>query len=149
MLASRLVQLIESHSERLSEELLNKFFTTERCSDMLKVPPAELRSRSHEIYRNLSDWLLAKTEPEIEARYLQIGRDRYRQGVALSHFICAINLTREHVHEFLRRETFSDNSLELFGHLELVRMLDQFFDKVVYYTAVGYEREAQRNGRAA
>ena len=68
MIATNLVQLIESHSEQLADSAMETFMTSDKCRDLLKVPPDELRSRSQEIYKNLSDWLLEKTEKDIEAR---------------------------------------------------------------------------------
>src|SRR6185295_18734875 len=66
MLAVRLVRLIENHSEQLSRDLSEKVWNSPRCSDLHKVPPDELKARTHEIYRNLSEWLLNKTEAELE-----------------------------------------------------------------------------------
>jgi hypothetical protein len=140
MLASKLVRLIEAHSDRLSDDLLAKFQRSERCSDLHKVPPGELRDRTREIYRNLSDWLLSKTEEEIENRYVEIGERRALQGVAFSHFVYAMMITKEHLQQFLQREGFSDTSLALYSELELVLMLDQFFDRALYYATRGYER---------
>src|SRR6266851_3909756 len=72
MLASKLVRLIEAHSDRLADDLLAKVQNSERCSDLRNVPADELRDRTHEIYRNLSDWLLSKTEQDIATRYMEI-----------------------------------------------------------------------------
>jgi hypothetical protein len=36
--------------------------------------------------------------------------------------------------------------MELHGELELMHLLNQFFDRALYYTAVGYERERARIG---
>jgi len=140
MLAVRLVRLIESHSENLARGLMHKFETSEKCSDLHKVPREELHARSHEIYRNLSDWLLHKTESEVEHRYSEIGARRAHQGVTFSHFIWAIIATKEHLRQFLQHEGFADNPVELYGQLEMLPLLDQFFDRAVYYTAIGYER---------
>jgi len=140
MLAVRLVRLIESHSDQLARGLMHKFETSEKCSDLRKVPREELHARSHEIYRNLSDWLMHKTEGEVERRYLEIGERRASQGVSLSHYIWAIAATKEHLREFLQREGFGDRPIELYGQLEMLHLLDQFFDRAVYYAAVGYER---------
>ena len=55
MIAVRLVRLIEQHSDELTDGLLQKFQTSARTTDLRKVPIQELRNRSHEILRNLSD----------------------------------------------------------------------------------------------
>jgi hypothetical protein len=146
MLAGRLVKLIEKHAEELSRELSEKVWNSTRCSDLHKVPSNELEARTREIYRNLSDWLLNKTEAELEQRYTELGARRAEQGVAYSHFLWAITATREHLRTFVQREGLSDSAMELHGELELMHLLGQFFDRALYYAAVGYERERDRIG---
>ena len=146
MLAIRLVKLIEKHSEQLSRELSEKVWNSPRCSDLRKVPPDELEARTREIYRNLSDWLLNKTEAELDQRYTELGARRAEQGVAYSHFLWAITATKEHLLAFVQREGLSDTALELHGELELLHLLSQIFDRALYYAAVGYEDERGRIG---
>ncbi len=141
MLAIRLVRLIEKHSEQLSRELSEKVWSSPRCSDLHKVPATELEARTHEIYRNLSDWLLDKTEADVERRYTELGAVRAQQGVAYSHFLWAITATKEHLRTFIQREGLSESAMELHGELELLHLLNQFFDRALYYAAVGYECE--------
>lgn len=141
MLAIRLVRLIENHIEQLSRDLSEKVWNSPRCSDLSKVPASELQARTREIYRNLSDWLLDKTETQVERRYTELGAARAQQGVAYSHFVWAITATKEHVRAFVQREGLSDNAVELHGELELLHLLSRFFDLVLYYAAVGYEQE--------
>ena len=146
MLAIRLVRLIEAHSEQLSHELSEKVWNSPRCSDLRKVPAAELEARTREIYRNLSDWLMGKTEADVERRYTELGETRAQQGVAYSHFVWAVTATKEHMCTFIQREGLSDSAMELHGELELLHLLDQFFDRALYYAAVGYERGRERMG---
>jgi hypothetical protein len=80
----RLVRLIESHSDQLSRDLSEKVWNSPRCSDLRKVPANELEARTREIYRNLSDWLVGKTEADVERRYTELGATRAQQGVAYS-----------------------------------------------------------------
>ena len=146
MLAGRLVRLIEKNAEKLAHDLSEKVWNSPRCSDLRKVPPDELRARAREIYQNLNNWLMDLTEAEIERRYTELGARRASQGVAYSHFLWAITNTREHMIAFVQREGLSDSAVELHGELELMRVLGQFFDRALYYTAVGYETERTRIG---
>jgi hypothetical protein len=148
MLAVRLVRLIESHSEQLSRGLTEKVWNCPRCSDLQKVPADEFRARTQEIYRNLSDWLLNKTEVEVERRYIELGMRRARQGVAFSHFVWAVTATKEYVRDFVQREGLSDRAVDLYGELELLALLDQFFDRALYYAAIGYERAYEARERS-
>jgi hypothetical protein len=139
MIAVRLVRLIEQHSDDLTEGLLRKFQTSPRTSDLKKVPAHELRARSHEIICNLSEWLLSKADSDVERRYRAIGELRASQEVSLAHVCWGIMLTKEHIWNFLQREVFLRGPLEIFGEMELLRLLDQFFDRAICYTAEGYE----------
>ena len=74
MFSIRLVNLIEFHADKLAQGLMRRLQNSPQASEMLrKVPADELKSRVHEIYRNLGDWLLKKTESEIEERYTGVG----------------------------------------------------------------------------
>jgi hypothetical protein len=145
MLAARLVQLIEAHSAPLSEQLLQKFLTTPQCNDLNKVPASELKQRSYEIYRNLSDFLTRATARDVEERYIHLGVSRHHQGVALSHLVYALTMTKDHLIDYLEQQQFyADNALALIGHLEFHRMLDQFFARAIHGAVVGYERAEQQ-----
>lgn len=145
MLAVNLVRLIETHTDQLSRELTEKLWDSPRCSDLHKVPAKELEARSREIYRNMCDWLLDK-QVEVERRYTELGALRAQQAVAYSHFVWAVTATKEQVRAFVQREGLSQNAMELHGELELLHLLGQFFDRALYYAAVGYELERNRIG---
>ena|ERR1039458_2749625 len=140
MLAYRLLRLVETHSDALAAGLLEKTQNSPLLPDYNNVPPEELRQRVHEIYRHLADWLLGKSELDIERRYLEIGARRAQQGVPLSQLIWAIILTKKNLWDFLKQEAVLDRPAEISGELEVEELLDQFFDRAIYYAAVGYER---------
>ena len=140
MLAYRLVRLIETHSDALAAGLLQRVQNSELTQEYRNVPPEELKQRVYEIYRHLGDWLLGKTEFDIEARYREIGVRRAQQRVPLSQLTMTIILTKENLWEFLKKESVLDRPVEVFGELELLQLLEQFFDHAIYYAAVGYER---------
>jgi hypothetical protein len=54
-------------------------------------------------------------------------------------------LTRDHLWQFLQREAFADNIVELHGELELYQMLNQFFDRAAYYGILGYDEVRQQD----
>jgi len=140
MLLYRLVRLIESHSEALASSLLVKVQESEHTPELRKVAREEVRERAYEIYRHLGDWLLGKSEFDIEKLYLEIGTRRARQGVPLSQVVMAIILTKENLWEFLRKESPLDRPVEVFGELEMLQLLEQFFDRAIFYAALGYEQ---------
>jgi hypothetical protein len=143
MIALRLVRLIEDHSDELSATLIAKLRASAHTADMRKVPADELQERTNEILQHLNEWLLTKTGRDIQQRYREIGERRAEQGVALSDFCWSIILTKEHLWEFLQREGFLRGPIELYGELELLRLLDQFFDRALCFATEGYQRHIE------
>lgn len=143
MLGIKLVRLIEKHSEVLSRGLAQEIRKSDRTSDFRKIPPEELQLAASEVYRNLGDWLLQKTDSDIAGRFRAIGVQRARSGIRLHQFIWALMLTRDHLWHFLRREAFADTVLQLHGELELHGSLNQFFDRAIYYAIQGYEQAGE------
>ena len=140
MLAYRLVKLIEVHSEGLATALREKIENCDRCAAYKNVPPDELTHVVYEMYRNLGEWLLGKTEADIEHRYTAIGAKRAQQEVPLSQVIWVIAVVKENLWEYLRKADVLERPAEIFGELEMLQLLEQFFDRAMYYAALGYER---------
>ena len=141
MLAYRLLRLVETHSDSLAAGLLEKTKTSPLLPDYNNVPPEDLKQQVREIYRHLAEWL-GKSELDIEKRYLEVGAKRAKQGVPLSQLIWAIILTKNNLLDFLKKEAVLDRPAEISGELEVEELLDQFFDRAIYYAAVGFERSS-------
>ena len=144
MLGIKLVRLIEAHSEALSQGVVKVIRASERTSDFKAIPREDLQRRIGEVYRNLGEWLLQKTEGDIALRFKAIAARRAAEGIRLPQFIWALMLTRDHLLHFLRHEAFADNVVALYGELELHQLLDQFFDRAVYHSVVGYEEASSK-----
>jgi hypothetical protein len=136
----RLVRLIEMHSHELAACLLDRVHNSEATPDYQLVPDEDLKERVYEIYHHLGDWLMTKDELDLEARYLRIGARRAQQDVPFSQVAWAIVLTKDTLWEFLKKESEMDRPVEVFGELEMLQLLDRFFDRAAYYAAVGHEK---------
>jgi hypothetical protein len=131
MMLYRLVRLIETHSQSLSPSLLDQVQGSERTRTYQKnVRVEELKERVYEIYRHLGEWLVGKDESHLEQRYLQIGARRACQRVPMSEMTWVIVLTKENLLEFVKKES-----------VEMLQLLEQLFDRAIYYATVGYELE--------
>jgi len=147
MYAFKLIRLIETRADHLSEGLIHRLKKSDRCSELLqRVPSDELRRRSYEIYRDLSDWLLHTPESELEKRYVGLGVKRARQGVPYGDLLWAVSTTKEHLWQFMLAEGLFTEPIDLFGEIDLLHSMDQFFDRILYFSAMGYEsaRQAER-----
>jgi hypothetical protein len=142
MMWYRLVRLIETHSQSLSPSLLDQVQGSERTRTYQKnVPVEELKERVYEIYHHLREWLIGKDESRLEQRYLQIGARRACQRVPMSEMTWVIILTKENLLEFIKKESVMERPVEVFGELEMLQLLEQFFDRAIYHAIVGYELE--------
>jgi hypothetical protein len=149
MLALKLVHLIEANSDKLASNLTARIKNSPRTKSFEKVPELELHERTYEIYRHLDEWLLDKTETEIANFYTALGVRRASQGVAVGDFVWALVITKETLWDFLRSDAMSDKAMELFGELELLHLLDQFFDRATYFVLRGYEEYASKGAPVA
>jgi hypothetical protein len=141
LLAYRLVRLIETHADKLADSALKLLQDSEKTRTFAKGEAgADFRKAVCEIYTHLGEWVMGKSEEDIARRYSEIGRQRAAQGVRLSELNWAIVIARESLWEFLKGEDALERPTEVFGELKLLQLLEQFFDRAIYYAAVGYEQ---------
>lgn len=144
-IAGRLVHLIETNAARLSRDLLESVLNSDRATDMRRIDSVELMQRAKEIYGDLGQWLLNKTEADIERRYGQLGERYAKLGISESHWVWSIVLGRQQLWRFLESEAFPEGAFEVFSELELVQTLDHFFDRLVYHGIAGFEAARSRS----
>jgi hypothetical protein len=134
------MRLIETHAEELAGTLETRIANSDRCIDYCRVAPDELRTLVGGIYGHLGQWLITKTEEDLERRYTMIGIRRAEQRVPVSQLLWCIVLVKENLWAFLREHENLDSTAQVFGELELVQMVDQFFDGALYFAVRGHER---------
>ena len=140
MLAYRMVRLIEKHSQELVLSLQQKLEQSDRCPSYGAVPREELAKAVGEFYHHFGEWLLGKTEGDIRRRFEKIGARRAEQQVPVCELIWCIALVKENLWEYLRGGSEEDNATEVFSELEVLQLLEQFFDHAMYFAALGHER---------
>ena len=146
MFSVKMIQLIKSHAEVLSEQLMHRLERSRQCPGLLrKVPAYKSQECAYEMYRNLSDWLitLTKNQSDIEEEYVSIGMQRARQGVPFSELLFAFSATKECLWGHLEENAVFEDPVELIGDLNLLHSIGRFFDQVAHAAALGYE-EAHR-----
>ena len=143
---SRLVRLIEGHSEELAIGLTAKLRQSERTTDFRKIPAEELQKTTAALYHNLGEWVLNKTEQDIEKHFVSIAERRAAEGIGLQQFVWALIISRNHLYRFLLGHAFADSIFELYNELELQQLLNQFFERAIYYGVGAYEATRERIG---
>ena len=143
MLGIHFARLIERHSEQLAKGLVTQLQSSERTKGYREVPRSQLHHQLEELYHNLSLWLTTKTESEIEHRYHELGLRRSEQGIPVEQFTWAVIVAKEHLWNFLQREAMADQAFQLLSELDFLMLLDQFFDRALYYGVSAYSRAAK------
>jgi hypothetical protein len=149
LLALRLVQTIEAHAEEITRGVLEDLAKNPRTPSYHLLPRPELHRRAYEVYRNLGRWLSEKTDSMVEAWYTDLGQERCGEGIPLSEVVYALILTKYHLRDYIRECGLVESAVELYQEQELHRLVGHFFDKAMYYTVRGYEREVARRMRPA
>ncbi len=144
MLGLKLVRLIEKHCEDVAESLMAKLRTSERTPAYRKIDKDELRASLVALYAHLEEWLLSKTDSDVEQHFRAVGTRRAKEGVPSSEVAWALMLSKQQLWSFVYREAAAEKALELYGELEFLETLDRFFDRAVYYALIGYEESARR-----
>ena len=144
MLSIHFARLIENHSEELAEGLARRLHQSERTPAYRDIPSDALKQQLQDLYENLSLWLTTKTEAEIEARYTDVGRRRARQGIPIAQFSWAVIMSKEYLWQFLLREAMADHAMQLLSELDFLLLLEQFFDRALYYSVRAYDAATKR-----
>jgi len=141
MRALKLVQHMKANGDRMSEALIQQIRSSDRCGDLLrKVPADEQKLSAFEIYRDLTDWLGVEADSPFKSRYVDLGIQRAHQGVPLDQVFWAVCIAREYLWEYIQQECLLDEPVEFWGGVMLLRSLDRFFDRTLYFTVVGYQK---------
>lgn len=140
MLAHRLMRLVETHADALVERLEKKIESCGRCDEYRNVSSTELKTLVAGIYGQLGQWLITRTEADLERRYTAIGARRAEEHVPVSQLLWCIVLVKENLWEYLRENEHLEDTSQIFGELVLTQMVDQFFDRAMYYAVRGHEQ---------
>jgi len=141
-LSEKLVRVIERNAEELTNNWLRdvqKHFSTPTYHT---YDAEKLYQRAFLVYSQLGKWISRETtKEEIASHYTAVGMERRREGFALSEVIQALIITRRHVWIKILSEGILDTALDMHKALELNNRVILFFDRAIYYTALGYEAQ--------
>jgi hypothetical protein len=142
VISRRLIQLVEQNADRLTNDLIEAVRRDPRTAAYHRMSDEDLHERALDLFRNLGQWLSARTEFAVQTRYEAFGRRRFQEGIPFSHVLFALSMAKTMLLDFLRGSVSGD-SQELPLEYELALAVSQFYDKAVYHAAVGYEQAAR------
>jgi hypothetical protein len=141
MRAPKLVQLMKTKSAELSEGLVRKIRASEKCGDLFsRVPESEHEQYALEIFQDLTQWLGDEKDSILEQRYVDLGSRRAVQGVPLCQLSWAMSIARESLWDYTQQECLLEEPVEFWGGVVLLRSLNSFFDRTLYFALLGYQK---------
>jgi hypothetical protein len=142
-LAKNLVSLIERDAESLARRWLEIVRMDPGTPAFHRWDERQLYTRVFKVYSNLGRSISQRTtKKEIAREYIALGRQRYAEGFALSEVIRALIISRRVLWQKVQADGFLDTALDLNLALELNGRVLLFFDRAIYYAALGYEEAA-------
>jgi hypothetical protein len=133
--------------------VLQDLRTNERTPSFRRLNAADVETRVSALFYNLGKWIGNADESAVSAEYEQMGRDRFREGVAVSELIYALLISKHHLRRCIRENGLVEFAgdriapqellpVELHSIQELNYQVGEFFDRALYHLARGYELEA-------
>jgi hypothetical protein len=138
--SQKLVSLIEQNAHELTMSYLRDIKEQTSMPTYRAYDEAELYKRAHRVYSQLGQWISQEaTREETKDYWTELGRQRREEGFALSEIIRSLHLIRRHLWLKVQAEGLLDTALDLYQAMELHNRVIVFFDRAVYYAAIGFE----------
>jgi len=137
MVALRLVRLIETYSDKIAAGLAAKIDTSARRGAVQQFPKFELLIFIRDLLEQLKEWLLDNKKTEIKDHFCEMGARLAAQGIALAHICRVAVITKEQLWRFLQEQALP-RPIELYGEMELLWIVSQFFDRTLCCIVEGY-----------
>jgi len=142
MLSAKLLQRVEDHWESIASAVIEQTRTDPNTPHHRELDDQELIARVRDLVHNLGEWLASQDEAELSARYEEVGRARFLDGMPLAEVVYKLHLIELKTVEYIQHANAAQSAVEIFGELEMLRALHRFFAIVVYSVVKGYERAA-------
>jgi len=139
MLSAKFLNLIETHSEQITEQVLGQLLASKQTASIQRLPRSELATHCHQVLDHLGEWLTVTGEKEIAQSYEARGRARAAEGVPLSEAIYFLTLLKRKMLDYIREQAIAMTNLDFYAQDELRRRVGLFFDWAIYYLARGHE----------
>jgi hypothetical protein len=132
---------------KYKEELTDNWMKIVRNQQLTRSYQAfdqeKARERALTVLSQLSRWLAGDlTKGDIESTYTALGARRRREGFSLAEVVRALTVTRRVLwFKFQAEGVLEKKVLDARQALEINNRVVQFFDRAIYFTAVGFERQ--------
>ena len=155
MISAKVVELIEIHASRLTNDVAQDLTTNPRTPGFRAVPRERLEQRVFQLLNHLGNWIGDPRSAKVEAEFAEWGSRRFDQGIPISEIVYAIIVLKQHLSRYIgdnglvdaafpRTESEYVLPMHLHSLQELNTRVGEFFDEALYQLTCGYEQRARR-----
>jgi ADP-ribose pyrophosphatase YjhB (NUDIX family) len=140
-LSDKLIQIIEDNAEVIAGRWMDDVRSNPTTPSYARFDKDSSLIRNGLVISQFGKWLGGYYSSEDISRfYTNLGKNRKKEGFALSELISALSLTRKHIWEFALSQKMWTSTMDIYMTLELERRMMLFFDKAAYHISRGYEQ---------
>jgi hypothetical protein len=136
---SDLMLNIQSNAQRLAAEYVADLVANPKTPHFAKLAREDLERVADELYGKLADWLAERHVEGLETEFRARARRQRKAGMPLTEIVYAVLLLKAHVWGFVKRNAMVDSIGDLYQRDEAIVLIGEFFDRLIYATAKGYE----------
>ena len=141
MLYQKYIRLVEDHAQQLTQTWLKEVKKNPSTQGYTKLSDEELTRRIYDVFNRLGKWVIQKDPLNREAaeHFIKMGRERASENFQVSEVIYALILTRVVMWQYILDQGIINTTIDFQQALEFYKIVTSFFDKAVYFVALGYE----------
>jgi len=142
MLSDVLIMLIKERAADIARLWLAEACENPTTARYKTVDQDKLLERATTALSQFGRWLSGhEADREVTDFYVQIGRERKRQGFYAHEILSVLMLLKKHVWTFARNHGVWERPIDVYRVLELNRRMAAFFDRAMYHATRGFELE--------
>ncbi len=144
LISDRLVDLVEKNADLIGRYWLQDVIRTESTYRYHSFDSTMLYERVFRVLSQFGKWLKGfYSEEDFKQYYVELGRERKREGFGLSEVLNALTLVRRNIWKFALSHGVWTETLNIYMALELDMRIVTFFDKAMHYTSIGYTEQTE------
>lgn len=143
MISTKLLKLIVNNEDRLAKKWSDEVRKTEYMKTYQHFSEEVLIKRNKRFFEQLVKWLEEEGSAKslIGAFFVTIGKDRYKEKFPLAEIIYGVFLAKKVFWSVIVSEAFLETTVEVYGALEALTIIYNFFDQGTLYITRGYLEE--------
>ncbi|MGD1010628.1 MAG: hypothetical protein ABR951_10805 [Candidatus Aminicenantales bacterium] len=139
----KLVDLIERNADELTANYVLSIQRDQRMPRYQGFDQKEIFKRAYRVYSQLGKWISRETtKDEMRSYWTDLGRQRRKEGFPFSEIVLSLCHIRRELWEKVQAAGVLDTALDLYQAMDLHQRVIVFFDRAIYFAAIGYEEKS-------